>query len=365
MSRNVIIEDKTAGTEYYNEFNEVYPFKDIKRVIIDSATGNILHFCSEESSFYDQNGNPTNYDKNTQEIFTYFPPFYYKRTWENNKHYDSILDLTPGEMNKNIDGYEVHPAFVRPDGSIRPYVLVACFMGERSITNGNFESDINMKDFRNKIRNSWGRNNDKRFNIMTIQCHSMLITLLWMLLQNRKIREILGGGAYNTRYSEEDEMNMGHRIGNYINSYNQKRSSFYGITRYWQSTTHAIDGVIIKNRNQLYICEDYDKVDDYNTYTFVEELPTDMVGKTWYTFGELYELDNRKFNWFNFPKNQTNGIYPTDNGIQDTEDIQVLKTSRRSLEGRGDILNIIFNTSHRDNITGSSYQTNSFVCFLP
>lgn len=260
--------------EYKNEFkeNNIYPFNKIGRCIIDKITGEIKRWCNELDSNLDTEDNPINLDIENEDVMVYIPAFYYKRIWEGEILTDSILNKIPNGL--EFQGYKLHPAFIRPNNTIRHYILVGAFIGHidddnilRSIPNVFSTSSKTQTEFRYSARQS--RNNN--FNLLTMEVYSALQILYKISFQNLDSSISLGyGTTYLHGVTPNDNvfytgktMELGNRCG-YLNK-NGDDISFLGIENIYGQRYQVIDGLYIKSDGYLYT-NDPNKFDDISSY---------------------------------------------------------------------------------------------------
>lgn len=258
------------GQEYSNPFkdNNIYPFSKIGRVIVDKDTAEIKRWCGELDSNYDIEGNPINLDMDTEEVMVHIPAFYCKRTWEGEVLTDSILTKVPDSL--EYQGYEVHPAFIRADGSIREYILVGAFLGTalngqlRSIP-ANIYPKYGLTISANRDYARQGRN--LKWNIVTISILSAIQFLYKIGFQHLNSQNEIGIGIQSYG-NVGTTMSLGNRSG-YISAEGQ--ISLFGIEDMWGNCYQFIDGIVVTNNNT----EDngYYITNDENIFGSIEEYP--------------------------------------------------------------------------------------------
>lgn len=297
--------------EYKNEFkeNNIYPFNKIGRCIIDKITGEIKKWCNELDSNLDTEGNPINLDVENEDVMVYIPAFYYKRIWEGEILTDSILDKIPNSL--EFQGYKLHPAFIRSDNTIRPYILIGAFMGYiddknilRSIPNVFSTSTKTQNEFRNSARQS--RNNN--FNLLTMEVYSALQILYKISFQNLDSSISLGyGTTYLHGVTPNDNafytgktMELGNRCG-YLNK-NRDDISFLGIENIYGQRYQIVDGLYIKSDGYLYT-NDPNKFDDISSYKKYEinTILNKTSAQTMFLEKILKINSNEYLNIFNLP----------------------------------------------------------------
>ena len=258
--------------EYKNEFkeNNIYPFNKIGRVITNKDTGEIKRWCNELDSNLDIEGNPINLDPNTEDVMVHIPAFYCKRTWNGDVLTDSILNKVPTTPTLYGVGYQVHPAFLRPDNTIRPYILVGAFMG--SIKNSQLRSLINANEVTNKtiatMRDMARQGRSTNFNIITIDIVNAIQFIYKVAFHNLNSQQIIGEDLTNRppSYLTGQTFYLGNRSGILASSDDGKVScSLFGIESPFGYNSKVVDG-IISYGNKFKITHDPHKYGNYEEY---------------------------------------------------------------------------------------------------
>lgn len=296
----IIACDLKQGIQYSNPFKEqkIYPFDKIGRCVVNKDTGEIKRWCGEENSNFDTEGNPINFDEKTEEIMVYFPAFYYKRSWEGTQVTDEILDMIPQQT--EIQGYKVHPAFLRKDGSFRPYVLVGAFAG--CAIDNQLRSVIkkpvsySLSDARSKSK----YNRNEGFGLMNIAIFSMVQLLYKIGFQDLNASIKIGFSTVEYSGALPETMELGNRTGKGAkresDNYYFNNTSLFGIELFYASFGQALDGVKIKN-NELYVTnfvEDFTNIDNYTKLDIA--LPTQNG-----LIKNIHEISG-EFDYLNIPK---------------------------------------------------------------
>ncbi len=348
--------------EYSNPFkeNNIYPFSKIGRVIVDKDTGEIKRWCGELDSNYDIDGNPINLDMETEEVMVHIPAFYCKRTWEGEVLTDSILTKVPDIL--EYQGYEVHPAFVRADGSIREYVLVGAFLG--TVVNNQLRSTVknvtpqNMKTisaFRDLARQ--GRNIN--FNIMTLDIFNAIQLLYKISFQNLNSQNELGNSTMSY-IKISTTMSLGNRSG-YLED--NSHVSLFGIESIYGSKWEFLDGVVIKSSDDgIYYTNDISKFGYLDEYIKLSDTVTIMNG-----VGVMKGVSS-KTSIYNFPKE----LELEDYNIYYCDYIQGYRKNGQNkalLKGRSwssDVTTVgLFSLSEVLNYTYYDYSSSARLCYLP
>lgn len=245
----IIAYKEDIAQQYRDEFkyNNIYPYSQIGRVVVDKDSGEIKYRLHEYNSNLDEKGNPISL-KDNEDIMVYFPAFYCKREWSGTTCKDSISTEVPITATK--DEWEVHSAFLRDDGTVRPYVLVGAFQGTevggqlRSRPSGvSPKVSITLESFRNLVRS--GR--DTKWNILTMDIISMIQLLYKVAFQNLNSQSIIGNGwtAKSTSATVGSTMPLGNRSG-YL-GVNGNQISLFGIEDFYGNVWEFIDGFVIRD----------------------------------------------------------------------------------------------------------------------
>lgn len=239
------------GQQYRNPFkqNNIYPFSQIGRVVVDKDSGDIIRRLHEFNSYLDEDGNPYIL-KDNEDIMVYYPAFYCKREWVGETVKDSILTEVPKDVQPK-DGYEIHPIFIKEDGTLRPYVLVGAFLGTEISgqlrsrpTNDKPTVKKTLEQFRTLARGG-GRSN--KWNLLTPDIVSMRQLLYKVAFQNLNSQQELGDGWVNKSESANlgTTMKLGNRCG-YL-GVNGNQISLFGEEDFFGNVYQFVDGFIVKD----------------------------------------------------------------------------------------------------------------------
>lgn len=301
----IIAYKEDVGQQYVDPFkyNNIYPFSQIGRVVVDKDTGDIKYRLHEYNSNLDEKGNPILL-KSNEDIMAYFPAFYCKREWIGDICKDTISTEVPTTVSK--DGYGVHSAFVRADGTLRPYVLVGAFQGTevegqlRSIPKGKPKVSITLEGFRNLAR----KNGDNRWNLLTMDIISMIQMLYKVAFQTLDSQKELGNGWTSKSESSNvgTTMSLGNRSG-YL-GVNGNQISLFGIEDFYGNVWDFVDGFVIRD-DGYYTTNDPSKFGTTSSYTKIEGCGTSLSGTSASTYVEGYiksiERPNGREKFFNLP----------------------------------------------------------------
>lgn len=293
--------------QYNNPFKEqgIYPFSKIGRVACNKDTGAIVHWLDENDSSKIQGGGALENSNNQYDIFTYIPKFYCKREWQGEVLKDSISTEIPTTAQKGE--WEVHPVFLREDGTIRDYILVGSFLGTevegqlRSIASGQKPLVSNtMAQFRDKARQ--GR--DNKFNIMSVEMLSCLQLLYKIAFQDLNAQNVIGNGWAGKSESATvgNTVQLGNKSG-YLDV-NGNQISFLGIEDFYGNIWQFIDGFYIKD-DGYYVTNDVSKFGGLSsTFDKIASTPLTSGTDNQYIEGYIKNIEqiNGKHKFLNIPK---------------------------------------------------------------
>lgn len=299
------------GQQYRNPFkqNNIYPFSQIGRVVVDKDSGDIIRRLHEFNSYLDDNGNPYIL-KDNEDIMVYCPAFYCKREWVGETCKDSISTEVPTTATK--DGWEVHSAFLRADGTVRTHVLVGAFQGVeiggqlRSVPNkAKPKVSITLEAFRNLARQ--GRNS--KWNILTMDIISMIQLLYKVGFQNLNSQSVVGNGWTSKSESATvgTTMDLGNRSG-YL-GVNGNQISLFGIEDFYGNVWEFVDGFVVRD-DGYYTTNNPDNFGTTSSYTKIAGCGTPLMGTTDLAYVEGYitgiEKPTGREKFFNLP-NESSG----------------------------------------------------------
>lgn len=236
------------GQEYSNPFkdNNIYPFNKIGRVACDKNTAEIKFWLNEQNSNLDSNGHPINWEN--LDIYTYIPKFYAKREWVGDTLKDTILSEIPEEINRA--GYEIHPAFIKPDGSVRDYILIGCFKGVeiggqlRSVPNGQKPLvSQTIANLMSKARQ--GRSNN--FSVENPQALTAMQFLYKVAFGTLNAQSAIGNGWTGKSESAPvgTTMSLGNRSG--YTGVNGNQISVFGVEDWYGNIWSFVTGIYAKD----------------------------------------------------------------------------------------------------------------------
>lgn len=296
----IIAYKEDVGQTYVDPFKQsgVYPFSKIGRVVVDKDSGAIKYRLNEYNSNFDDKGNPITLQDN-EDIMVYFPAFYAKREWSGTVCKDTILTEVPTSATKG--DYEVHSAFLREDGTVRPYILVGAFQGTE--VNGQLRSrpsgaspkvSITLEAFRNLARS--GR--DSKWNILTMDIISMIQLLYKVAFQDLNSQSVVGNGWTSKSASATvgSTMSLGNRSG-YL-GVNGNQISLFGIEDFYGNVWEFVDGFVVKD-DGYYTTNDPNNFGTTSTYTKISGCGTPLADTEGYV--TKIEKPTGKEKFFNLP----------------------------------------------------------------
>lgn len=235
------------GQVYKSDFDSIFPYSHIRRCLCNPNTGEISVFLQHDSSKNTVDNVVADLSSGAYDVMVYIPAFYYKVTFTNAQTRYSILQ---DEVTSRYKGdHEVHPAFIKEDGSIRPYILVGAFKGVekdgklRSIAENKITVSKTISAFRDLARQ--GRN--IKFNINTVQVISAIQMLYVVEFANLNSQTMLGNGWTGKSESAVtgSTAELGNRSG-YL-GVNGNQISYRGIEDFFGNVWEFIDGLLIKD----------------------------------------------------------------------------------------------------------------------
>ena len=266
------------GQQYNNPFkdNQIDPYTKIGRVVVDTTTGEIRYHLDEKNSLVSSTGFPVEL-KADEDIMVVIPKFYCRRTRNGDVVEDSILSQIP--TTRYMGGYEVHPVFIRTDGTIRPYILYGAFKGTevsgqlRSVSGSLPAVSKTITQFRTLARQ--GR--DSRFNIETIQAVSAVQLLYKAAFQNLNSQQELGNGWTIKPAAVETggTIPLGNRSGYYGTNGNQ--ISLFGIEDFFGNVWSFVDGLLVTD-DGYYTTNNPDHFGEILSHAHTPASPTQVNG---------------------------------------------------------------------------------------
>lgn len=343
--------------EYYNPFKEkgIYPFCEIGRCITNKDTGEIKRWCHELDSTLDRDGNDIAFDKETEDYMVYIPAFYYKRVWEGDVLKDSILTRVPDTV--EYEGYKVHPAFIKKDGTIRKYFLISAFYGNeykkqlRSIPDVAQHWNIyhNITHIRDRALN--GR--VLGYGLINIFSLDALRKLFKISMVSQDVNPIGLGRSINQISKCGETLNLGNITGCQIYS---NQTTFFGIEDLFSYNTNLlrVDG-IYKINNEIFVTKNIEDIGDVSLYEKTGFLITESDGY----INKIYKENNFIIDIPLECKGQKTSHYCSrvENRITSTGDTQIY-----SVKTFGDLSGF----DVRESLTGySHYQSAHFIYAEP
>ena len=261
-----------ANQIYSSDFDNIYPYSKMKRCLCNKTTGEIIKELNDNNSLQDLAGSPVDLTSNTYDIMVRIPAFYYKTTFNKDTTEYSILQDIPSTQ--FLGDHEVHPAFIREDGSIRPYVLIGAFKG--SVLDGQLRSIINQKPQVSQtiswFRDAARQGRSTKYNIHTIHTVSAMQLLYLVEFNNTHSQDMLGNGW--TGKSESTTTGATVALGNksgYLGK-NGDQNSYRGIEDPFGNVWEFVDALLIKD-DGFYMTKDPTKFGDIAQSTLTPVVP--------------------------------------------------------------------------------------------
>ncbi|MGL5767279.1 MAG: hypothetical protein ACRCX8_16730 [Sarcina sp.] len=173
---------------------DIFPYSNIRVCVIHRVSGEILHIFRDI-------GKPIKFKEfefniKEHDLGLYIPSFYANRNWKSDEICEDSI-LTIGANTISFNGYDTMPIFIRPDGSVRKYVVVGLTRGVmdngvlRSIPGRYPSSGYTIEEFRTAVRK--GRD-PKKWGLMNQDMFDCLQLLFKFAFQVTKTKEALGNG---------------------------------------------------------------------------------------------------------------------------------------------------------------------------
>lgn len=96
---------------------------------------------------------------------------------------------------KTDDSYEVHPAFVRSDGSYRPYLYIGAYLGSGTSGKNSVSGQTNASSYTRASARAEAQSRGDGWRLMSIYQYNVLQWLLITEYQNMDSQEVLGNGS--------------------------------------------------------------------------------------------------------------------------------------------------------------------------
>ena len=288
------------GQVYKSDFDNIFPYSHIRRCLCNPDTGAIASFLNHDSSRNTVDNVAADLTSGTYDVMVYIPAFYYKTIFTETQTRYSILQDEVTSMYKG--DHQVHPAFIREDGSIRPYVLVGAFKGSekgnklRSLAGVKPLVSKTIANFRDLARQSRSTN----FNISTVQAISALQMLYVVEFANLNSQTMLGNGWTEKSDSATtgSTIDLGNRSG-YLDT-NGNQISYRGVEDLFGNIWEFVDGLIIKD-DGYYITNNPTYFGQANNSTRIPIIP--LIGEGGSKSGYVTQMEKSpSIDYCFFPK---------------------------------------------------------------
>ena len=278
------------GQEYFSKFDNIYPYSEIGRWVVNRNTCQLLRALSHEDSNFTKMGQPINLDTENEMIMVKYPAYYRKKNCRVNgvEQQGIALDIVPDKFGVNCpDGYTIEDWFLNEDGTIAEYRLLGAFNSYED--NGQMISIPNVIPTRTKniqqFRDS-SKINRTESGIMSFYAISAVQRLFILEFGDFDSQKVLGKGKtyLNTDndvvasnydiLSTGETMALGNRSGYLNRTYNEEdltdgkvSISYRGLEDFFGNIWQFIDGLAIMNNGYYYT----------NSLTKMEQIKSDNV----------------------------------------------------------------------------------------
>ena len=253
------------GQEYSSQWDNIYPYSEIGRWVTDTTTGALKYKLDPLDSSKKLDGSPSVLDGTDGDVMVKVPRFGYKVEFnEDGTSNYYITANRPNDTGSNLpEGFKIHPAFRRGDGTFAGYFLYGAFTGHTINTQLRSVAKVlptgrskTIGTLRNEARNGRGL----EFGLPHMNMLSALQILYICEFQNLNSQAMLGLGKTSTSESSittGDSLSLGDRSG-YVDSGrggNGKESAVYrGIEDFFGACWDFVDGVMFSGTS-VYITE--------------------------------------------------------------------------------------------------------------
>lgn len=180
------------GQEYHSIFDTMYPYKEMRRYIVDRISGKVLHSLNKESDW-------STYDPIIHDVMVKIPAFYYKIRGQKDNLYIEVADYNDELLYKSFaSGFVVHPAFIDNGGNIIPYIMVGAFLASEDSVSHALRSIpdalpiVNM-DVKTLARKAGEKSH--KWSIMDSRVYNALFILYINEYKTLDIQSVLGKGC--------------------------------------------------------------------------------------------------------------------------------------------------------------------------
>ncbi|MDD4048129.1 MAG: hypothetical protein PHI90_04785 [Clostridia bacterium] len=242
-----------AGAGGVEDFNNIYPWSEMKLC-------NVANDGTISEGVLDRSGD-------SGQVMVKIPKFYYKHTYGDYKH---TFEIASGP----VDGFKLHPAFVR-DGKEKPCVFVGAYEGYvedgklGSKTGVNPTTSKTIEEFRNCAHARNVTEGDVYWEQIDVQTYSAIQLLYLVEYANTNCQAMIGKGVSNggscVATGGCDDLNG---VSNIASEFNDP-VNYRGIENIWGNVYSWIDGVNIKNDERQPYIADHDYVSQEVTGDYI------------------------------------------------------------------------------------------------
>jgi hypothetical protein len=324
------------GQEYFSQFDNIYPYSEIGRWVVDRNTCQLLRALSHEDSNFTKMGQPIDLDTENEMIMVKYPAYYRKKNCRVNgvEQQGIALNIVPDKFGVNCpDGYTIEDWFLNEDGTIAEYRLLGAFNSYED--NGQMISIPNVIPTRSKNIQQFrdaSKINRTESGIMSFYAISAVQRLFILEFGDFDSQKVLGKGKTYWVYADGADseyeiirsgntMELGNRSGYLNRMYNEEELtdgkvsiSYRGLEDFFGNIWQFIDGLAVMDNGYYYtnsLARMYQiksnnvlNVDGWNFYETI--VPTNN-GYTSEMYGE-----NLDFSFFSKEVNGGSSTYYSD-----------------------------------------------------
>lgn len=279
---------------YQSNFDQVYPWNETGRWIADHVTGAFKYKLSKTDSTKKIDGTAANLSGTDGDVVTKWPAYSYRTIFGPTSPRYEIDTTVPDKYGSNIrPGFKVHPAFRKPDGTVRPFFTLGAFKGFvdanqqlRSVSGMIPTRALTQAAFRDKARQ--GRTT--KHNIEILYQISAVQLMFMVEFQNLNSQVVCGRGKVDypstlpsgifSELETGDTVGLGDRSG-YLEVRGETDGkvsmSYRGLEDFYGGIWSFVDGLIITDEG-YYHTGDPAKLGNIANYTLSGATP--LMGDT-------------------------------------------------------------------------------------
>lgn len=335
---NTVAEQPNISQVYSSQYDKIFPWNEIGRVVVNKNTGVIKRTLSFENSNFDTLGQPINLDTNTEAIMVKYPAYYRK---ENCRilgvEKQGISQIRPDKDGRNCPaGYVIEDWFKEPDGSIAPYRMLGAFPGyldsDGQLTSVPYQIPTRSKNIQQFRDYAKVNRTASKSGIISFYAVSAVQRLFVMEFGSFDSQSVLGKGNVLWAYADGADsgyeiirsgntMELGNRSGYLNRTYNEEELtdgkvsiSYRGLEDFFGNVWQFIDGIVTIDTGYYYT-NDFDKMNQIKSNNILNVdgwnyLATTVPTNNGYT-SQMYEGD-MDFSFFPKEVNGSSSTYYCD-----------------------------------------------------